>query len=46
MLQALNSTFLDLIPNGDGADGLSQIFPISLCNVTYKIISKLIAKRL
>ena len=46
ILQAPNSTFLALSPKGDGADWLSQFCPISLCNVTYKIISKLIAERL
>ena len=46
MLRALNSTFLALIPKGDGADRFSQFFPISLCNVTYKIICKLSVERL
>ena len=46
MLRALNSTFLALIPKGEGVDRISQFCPISLCNVIYKIISKLIADRL
>lgn len=46
MLWVLNSTFLALIPKVEGADRLSQFLPISLYNVTCKIISKLIAERL
>lgn len=46
MLQALNVTFIALIPKCHGADQLGQFCPISLCNVIYKIISKLIADRL
>jgi len=42
----VNSTFLALIPKGEGVDQISQFFPISLCNVIYKIISKLIIDRL
>lgn len=46
MLWTLNATFLALIHKCDGADRLSQFCPISLCNVIYKIISKLIVERL
>ena len=46
MLKSLNATFLALIPKVDGANSLDQFRPIALCNVTYKIITKLIAERL
>jgi hypothetical protein len=46
MLKSLNATFLALIPKKDRANSLDQFRPIALCNVTYKIITKLIAERL
>ena len=46
MLKSLNATFLALIPKVDGANSLDQFRPIALCNVMYKIITKLIAERL
>ena len=46
MLKSLNATFLALIPKVDGANNLDQFRPIALCNVTYKIITKLIFERL
>ncbi|XP_057836070.2 uncharacterized protein LOC131046358 [Cryptomeria japonica] len=46
MLRALNATFLVLIPKKEGADKLDLFRPIALCNVAYKIITKLMAERL
>ena len=46
MLQALNSTFLTLIPKREGANQLEYLRPIALCNVVYKVITKLISKRI
>lgn len=44
MLKSMNSTFLALIPK-EGANSLDQFRPIALCNVVYKIITKLIVER-
>ncbi|KAL0300641.1 UNVERIFIED_CONTAM: putative mitochondrial protein [Sesamum radiatum] len=46
LLKALNHTFITLIPKNDKASSAEQYRPISFCNVTYKIISKILAKRI
>ena len=42
----LNQTLLVLIPKCHGLESISHFRPISLCNTSYKIISKLIVQRL
>lgn len=37
-----NSTFLALIPKEKGANTFSRFHPISLCNIGYKLITKVI----
>jgi hypothetical protein len=46
VLLALNSTFLTLIPKEERVTNPKNFRPITLCNVIYKIISKVIALRL
>jgi hypothetical protein len=46
VLLALNATFLTLIPKEDKANVPNKFFPLSLCNVIYKIISKVISLHL
>jgi len=41
-----NSAFLALIPKEKGALTFDRFRPISLCNIGYKIITKVIANRL
>eukprot|EP00253_Pinus_taeda_P031160 PITA_31160 len=43
---ALNSTFYALIPKGDNLEDANGFRPIVLCNVIYKIITSMMAKRL
>ena len=41
-----NHTFITLVPKQSGAHLINQFRPISLCNISYKIISKILANRL
>ena len=43
---AFNATFLTRIPKSEGVDSPDKFRPISLCNVIYKITTKVIANRL
>lgn len=46
LLKQWNCTVISLVPKRIGADSLTDFRPISLCNVVYKIISKILARRL
>lgn len=46
MLRELNHSFIVLIPKNSNAATVQQYRPISLCNVLYKIVSKLLANKL
>jgi hypothetical protein len=46
MHDPLNSTFIALIPKSDSLQSLDDFRPISLCNCIYKIVAKVIARRL
>ena len=46
ILPTLNATYLTLIQKREGVDTPNKFRPISLCNVIYKIIAKVIENRL
>eukprot|EP00253_Pinus_taeda_P036000 PITA_36000 len=46
ILPSLNSTFIALIPKEENSMTPDKFRPIALCNVIYKVISKVIANRL
>lgn len=46
LLPSLNTTFIALVPKEESSIKPDKFRPIALCNVIYKIISKVVANRL
>ena len=45
LVKDINQTFVSLIPRVDSPESLRQFRPINLCNVAYKMVTKIIASR-
>lgn len=45
-MEPINKTLITLIPKTKDPEKMSEIRPISMCNVSYKIIVKAIAKKM
>ena len=42
----LNKCFITLIPKIENPEGINQFRPITLCNVCYKVVIKILVQRL
>ena len=45
-IQPVNNTFLSLIPKKDKPESFAHFRPIGLCNVIYKVVTKMISRQL
>ncbi|CAL1378706.1 unnamed protein product [Linum trigynum] len=46
LLRSFNHTWLTLIPKVDNVETIRQLRPISLCQIVYKVITKIMSERL
>lgn len=46
LIGGINDIFLSLIPKMDHVEKMTEVRPISLCNVSYKVITKILAHRM